>query len=552
MILERSGLLLEGLQTREATHRSFPMLSEVPGRKTFVNRNQVMPSQQRDMRQLVGYEPVDRKGMVTRLDGNEFASQIGSIAMSLTINQSSANLSQRDLIASVANILQPVSGSGPTLHEGVEHQTILRRYRQEIVSGKTFAIHLESIEYQDALYVKLINNHLNTEMEFMLGRDNSEGIFSSETTLGITVSVPTNYSLAQLCFVMTCLWITRAKLAEMVVGGHLKEKSSEAVKKGFDVVQDHECDSIGGLHFVTHDLECTVPDIAAYMLSYVGIVIPPDGTFYVWVPTLGRQVVDVHECCVDHDIALWCSRRRFYDEQHPTLSYAQLADVRVISCILGKVYDAFARGSLLEDIANIAWFMLTYSFTAVLVHLGSRYSAAYHDSYLLDLDGTNKNSCLCGGTEPTVLCNDRCRDLCRERGKHQRCSNDCKYSCEYDAYGRLKPEHYRKLINDSMLPCCPTTIAPCASPPACPVQNCNDCRWYCDACKVWNKDPECFGGYKKVYGSEYPGRDYRLSDRCCPTRRSLGGPGSQPRSESISCSHKESEDPIGVIRIGLI
>jgi hypothetical protein len=172
---------------------------------------------------------------------------------------------------------------------------------------------------------------------------------------------------------------------------------------------------------------------------------------------------------------------------------------------------------------------------AILALIGANGSAFGHREENLNLDHRNDDSCLCSGSNPTVLCDDSCRDLCKEFGRKQNCTPTCTYDCQYDPHGRALPESQRKLVNKTNQPCCPTDIQPCKKPTPCASQNCNDCRWYCQPCREWWKDPNCMGGYKAVDGNDYPGRDYRQPDECCPERTSPNGVGSQPRSDTIHC-----------------
>lgn len=304
----------------------------------------------------------------------------------------------------------------------------------------------------------------------------------------------------------------------------------------------NRCDPKGNVHHLTHDLECTIPEPVVYLLAAGGIAIPRSGKFRVFVPTLGMVPVDVSACCKEHDVALWCANDRHH-EAFFLVKSAFAADLSVIACFFSQIYEAYTRGGFFEDIVNIAWFLLFDGWVLIAALVGSNFSPFLHDEELLNLDHRNDDSCLCSGNNPTVSCDNPCRDLCKEFGKKQNCTSRCTYDCQYDSQGRALPESQRKLVNKTNQPCCPTDIKPCKSPQPRGSQNCNDCRWYCQSCVVSWKDPNCVGGYKAVYGREYPGRDYRQSDNCCPERNSSSGKGSQPKSDRISCGVSPGSEP---------
>ena len=388
------------------------------------------------------------------ITGSSFADLLSSQASDVTVADSSVSLVHKSN-SNQSLFIPSIQSSLHWANLYLGNEKLDKRIHHELIVGADFIVMLDVIEYDRGMHLLVTNNLGKVDVKLVLLKNNSENVFETETTIGVPILIPIDYSISQLCFIASSLWLIRSKFAEFEAVSYNRsvERSINSIKvastKRGNTTQNESCESENGLHYVSHDLECTVPDIAADMLLFVGVVIPRDGKFEVWVPTLGRRPVDVQDCCKKHDVALWCARSRFYDENRPSLPHAQLADVQVVACILGKLYDVFASGGYLEDVANIAWFLLTYSYTAVLIHLGSCYSAAYHDASLLDLNGLHSQSCLCGGTEPTVQCNDKCRDLCKEFHKQMKCTNACSYSCEYDAYGRLQRDKPRRLVNST-------------------------------------------------------------------------------------------------------
>lgn len=421
----------------------------------------------------------------------------------------------------------------------------IREFRSRLIQGDDIYIDLWAQSDNEALLVKLTNNYGVVEADLVFTPTVNREKWTTIIENGLTVALPFQFTDSQLCFAMSTMWATRAKFAEILAKGEVSRSSgstkagSTKGKSGDRTQRNAKCDPKEKIHHLSHDLECTIPEEVVYLLAAGGIAIPRSGKFRVYVPTLGMEHVDVSACCKEHDIALWCANHRHH-EAFFLVKSAFEADVSVIACFFSQIYEAYARGGFLEDIVNIAWFLIFDGWVAILAMIGANFSPFAHNEELLNLDHRNDDSCLCSGSNPTVLCDDSCRDLCKEFGKKQNCTSACTYDCRYDSHGRALPESplpesQRRLVNKTNQPCCPTDVRPCKEPNPCATQNCNDCRWYCQPCRVWWKDPNCVGGYTAVYGNEYPGRDYRHPDKCCPERTSPNGVGSQPRADKIKC-----------------
>lgn len=415
----------------------------------------------------------------------------------------------------------------------------LREFRARLIEGKDIYVDLWALFDNENLLVTLTNKYGVVEADLVFTPTANREKWTTIIENGLTIALPFHFSNSQLCFAMSTMWVTRAKFVEMYARYEVSRGSDPNLDgrtkgKGGDRTQGtSKCDPKENVHYMSHDLECTIPDAVVFFLAAGGIAIPPSGKFNVFVPTLGMEPVDVSDCCKEHDIALWCSNYRHHVDLSTKTAFE--ADISVIACFFSQIYVAFTRGGFFEDIVNIAWFLIFDGWLVNVALFGSILTPLSHDDEFLNLDHRNDDSCLCSGSNPTVFCDNPCRDLCKEYDKKQNCTSRCTYDCRYDSHGRALPESQRRLINETDQPCCPTDIQPCKKPEPCATQNCNDCRWYCQPCRVWWKDPNCVDGYKAVYGNEYPGRDYKLSDKCCPERTSPNGIGSQPKSDRISC-----------------
>jgi hypothetical protein len=284
----------------------------------------------------------------------------------------------------------------------------------------------------------------------------------------------------------------------------------------------HIGESTGNIPCFPHDFKCTF-----------GNIITPDGRLYIYLPCstvwgwtkklfgsddpVGIEI-NVLECCQEHDISLWCSRDRFGD--------ALVADQKVVDCVTGAIIKQGLKkapwGCLIIDIFLFGT-ELAYALGGgyVLAKLVALFTIFFHNECLLNLDGQNNDSCLCGGTRPTVMCCDECENMCTKAGKGQDCipcSINCTYikgsglgqgqlgtsviepfGINYNKLGRYTKEEIAQLNR-----CCPDTNPrldlgslsltsqgyeekSCNLEPNCP--KCYDCGWEC----VYNKNNKKWG-----------------------------------------------------------
>ncbi|MBX7154575.1 MAG: hypothetical protein U0Y96_13905 [Candidatus Kapaibacterium sp.] len=269
-----------------------------------------------------------------------------------------------------------------------------------------------------------------------------------------------------------------------------------------------------GKNCVTHDLKC----------SNMGIVgIFPDGGWKLWFPCVGTFMANVSDCCKKHDIAMWCSKNE-WDRI--------AADASVVQCVTEKVIDAAtsAMPNWCKVFGSTAAVILFFSFSIRFQIIFFLFGIGY-PPYLLNYDGRNSNSCLCGGTEPTVQCDDQCRDLCIEMNKRQDCF-PCGWKCIYD--DNFRPIRVEYISAPDGQNCCPRGTRDCAGTAeealrSCP-QKCSHCYTECGV------DPQGIRGYHRYLVN--PGKRYGLP--CC-----VGTP-----SVSIKEPCPPIPDPFGRISSG--
>lgn len=412
-------------------------------------------------------------------------------------------------------------------------------------------VDLTILRCSNGIRITTRNDLRSDEIDLVFLQTNEDKMLTAQAEGGISFTVQVNPSDDQIALFTASLWSIKTNVAKMILQGEYGGQAEflSGIEKG-EQTQSMPCQSVNGVHRMTHDMVCSIPIPLILLLSVWFIRIPPDGKFSVFVPSAGGQVpIDVFECCEKHDIELWCSTRRQsfgINTINIDPNSAQAADMRVLSCVIGKIAEAFNDGGWFENAINDIYFLATYTPLIALIYVGGLEASAKHAEDLLNLDRRNDKSCLCGGDEQTVMCDDyyggRCRDLCKEFGKKQNCTYECKYACEYDDKGRLRKEggvYQRPIINTTGKPCCQAAIAPCVEKGRCSEQNCTDCKWYCQKCRVWWKDPGCKGGVKAVYGREYALSPF--SENCCPEKSSPTGPGSEPRSVKKFCRSEEPD-----------
>lgn len=314
---------------------------------------------------------------------------------------------------------------------------------------------------------------------------------------------------------------------------HAKILDRDEIVRGVEV-DEHGCPrKVNGAHFFTHDYVCT--DIGNAGISER--VITGDG----WIRNfpivclfgiLWPIDVNVLDCCKKHDIALWCAADA--DE-------ASKADRDVVACvmnaIIAKAQSLALCNTVLVSLTSPAGRLYYRVFFALVGASLLAASEAHrgHNPCLLGYGGINKDSCLCGGKNPTV----RMKPGDRGTVEVMDCPNctRCRLECAYDGRGHLLrekdggPAYNRVKINRSDLPCCNPRDNPHEDKPQCPDRNCVERGWVCMKCK----DINSVVGDKDFLG-RYP--ECRVNDSTWYyTRKSTSD--SRP-----SCTY--DNDPIGV------
>ncbi len=269
---------------------------------------------------------------------------------------------------------------------------------------------------------------------------------------------------------------------------------------------------------ITHDLICS-QDLEP-LLTFT-----QNGTSVTrYVPCVGEVNINILDCCKQHDVSLWCASS--------TLE-AGAANAAVIQCIASKIIsatqDAYGQSNdwwcklkkvfvgIWDGIVAIAAELIN----AIVAIIGEALALALEivtdglapqdwidwlqgtggfvvSPVLLNLDGQNSQSCLCGGTVPTTQCSQQsldangnlpdgspginpCRDVCKEMGKAEDCY-PCGWVCDYDDAGNLTGNHFDTgMDNADQGNCCPGTGQYCTGdyqdPTTCAPTNCKDCCW---------------------------------------------------------------------------
>lgn len=262
-----------------------------------------------------------------------------------------------------------------------------------------------------------------------------------------------------------------------------KKKTNKSSSSDEETNCDEECGVRNGVSSTSHGLDCSLP---GFFKQVTG-----GDKFKLWAPCSGTMTFDVSGCCKQHDIDLWCSEYRSYKDVDTDVKYddwlidiakliittatggvvgaitgavvggaspgivdaaiigllggagnekvkksAQYADLKVISCVFGKVASTFLNhipwycyamlglGAALDTIFIVA--ELTVGLIAAL-SAGMFFNDG-HQTCLLGLNGRNKDSCLCGGPNPTVCCDS----VFRSTNFRTQTSKNC---CETDENG---------------------------------------------------------------------------------------------------------------------
>ncbi len=252
---------------------------------------------------------------------------------------------------------------------------------------------------------------------------------------------------------------------------------------------------------IPHDLVCTVPSW----------IIPDGQHLSLWWPPVGHVEIDLSQCCLQHDISWWCSQTAFEVAN---------ANAKVSSCIAAALYDAtneacdklscggfwrfFCQSAV--DLCKIAAALTTgvldiVEWLLVDIGLGAAAIAVYMKDHLqyFDLCGCHQNSCLCGGTQPTIQCPGSgragsvsytpCDDICTlaqksgvntpTGGNVNEVCNQCGWVCNPDGttYFDYGPN------NSDGSNCCPDTTQQCTQQTDAPqcTASCFDCSAICNS-----------------------------------------------------------------------
>jgi hypothetical protein len=413
----------------------------------------------------------------------------------------------------------------------------------DITTREPFAVYSEFDERKEHIVVAVKNHSGATEFitEVSVRNDfDYRGHVTDDSReamrLGAALSIASVFVGARFLFETRKSML----LKESASSGKQGDSSQSAKRQpciGHDKVP-RDCGRLAdGTYRMPHDLVCTA-------------FIPVDGKFKVRLNgLLCRQdiTVELFDCCVKHDIALWCAEN---DLQ------AMAADQAVVACVNSEIMSQMiskAQGPFCV-LAALVSSVVTALISQIVAAIGALFVWYCHDRNLIGYNGRNKDSCLCGGNAPTRLCSgDRCVDVCQRRystspstayGRVPQCST-CRLECVYDS--RTGIAIGWRHANDRPIPCCVGTTQDCLTKNRnirkdCP-DRCSVCEWQCIRDKrkdgTWDvrwyhfqehKDLPCCGGRKpKPDDSKCSVPEF---DR--PYSENVGGvPDSQERGGSV-------------------
>jgi hypothetical protein len=123
----------------------------------------------------------------------------------------------------------------------------------------------------------------------------------------------------------------------------------------------------------------------------------PQGKHQFWWPCAGSFVVDIIECCKNHDRQLYCSSN---------VAERVVIDIEFTACVIGKLINTasyhmsgWCEWIALPLLTASAMAIIGPVLLAILEIAGEIYQFEYTNFALL-----NKDSCLCGGSNPTLKC----------------------------------------------------------------------------------------------------------------------------------------------------
>lgn len=223
-------------------------------------------------------------------------------------------------------------------------------------------------------------------------------------------------------------------------GGEPRRTAPKALHKGpCGTIQDPKAEAM----IFPHDYDCSKVASSAVL----GICAPVEVNFI--------------SCCQDHDIGLWCSDGVF-NVLDATAEQVWLSQ-KLFACILEKFATAYAEQTpwycmIIDGLIGLIEAFVTAIFYDVVTALFGVGSYAWNGpTENFPGDGRNRNSCLCGGSEPTVWKENQCENLCARHGKPQNC-----FKCHMRCISENGKFVRREFVTDPQgKPCCPGTDRQC-------------------------------------------------------------------------------------------
>lgn len=316
------------------------------------------------------------------------------------------SLSNRDDLATSKLILQPF------LKSGNNGEVIFNNSNANDVdiTTKRLVVEMGQDTYRFKTYVAIditgshrivqIDNP-HGEIVFNLSLHKSNDGFQID---GLSDQIPNaitiNLSDEQLAFLVATMWIG-SMINRDYRGIQTSGMPTETQASGYCHRYPDD-----GVFQISHDLECTWP-------KFLGgdNFITKDGRLYLYV-WCGWEVREIEiralDCCKRHDIALWCAENNWE---------ILAADEAVIACFVGKAIEqgygqiggwcGIFAGGYLQLTAEIASMWALFSILGLLANFT-------YPGELIGYRGKNRDSCLCRGDVPTIMCGrdpERCNSF---------------------------------------------------------------------------------------------------------------------------------------------
>jgi hypothetical protein len=273
-----------------------------------------------------------------------------------------------------------------------------------------------------------------------------------------------------------------------------KRSHAEVVEKKFVARCGEQCeiDSAASALNISdsHDMRCTWS---------------PD-EWGLWLPCVGGFTVSIKDCCENHDINLWCGPPPGFPEVWE--QWLTAVNLELAACIFADILKGtenqdipwYCGGKITATAFGLVYATVISASYYVVIKILTLFQLINPSSNALPKDGRNKESCLCGGTKPTVaklLDNPSdpsspstlCRNLCREKGKEQDCFW-CHWQCDWS---KQPPISVWTTDPERKKDCCPGSTQDCTcqcTPPEC---QCSQCVWFCDVVP----DPDIWWGQRR-------------------------------------------------------